>query len=68
MVDYDLILASASPRRTEILQQIGVRHLVQSANIDETPKLDEPAIDYVQRMALEKTQAIISKSPKKFPC
>lgn len=67
MVDYDLILASASPRRTEILQQIGVRHLVQSANIDETPKLDEPAIDYVQRMALEKTQAIISKSPKKIP-
>lgn len=67
MVDYDLILASASPRRTEILQQIGVRHLVQSANIDETPKLDEPAIDYVQRMALEKAQAIISKSAKKIP-
>lgn len=67
MVDYDLILASASPRRTEILQQIGVRHLVQSANIDETPKLDEPAIDYVQRMALEKAQVIISKSEKKIP-
>ena len=67
MVDYDLILASASPRRTEILQQIGVRHLVQSANIDETPKLDEPAIDYVQRMALEKAQAIISESAKKIP-
>lgn len=67
MVDYDLILASGSPRRTEILQQIGVRHLVKSANIDETPKPDESAIDYVQRMALEKAQAIISKSAKKTP-
>ena len=60
MVDYDLILASASPRRTEILQQIGVRHVVQPANIDETPRLNESAIDYVQRMALEKAKNIIA--------
>lgn len=60
MVDYDLILASASPRRTEILQQIGVRHVVQPANIDETPRLNESAVDYVQRMALEKAKNIIA--------
>ena len=56
MEDYDLILASASPRRTEILHQIGVRHQIIPADIDETPKSGESAIDYVQRMALEKAQ------------
>jgi septum formation protein len=58
--DYDLILASASPRRTEILHQIGVRHQIIPADIDETPKSGESAIDYVQRMALEKAQHVIS--------
>lgn len=60
MVDCDLILASASPRRTEILRQIGVRHQVVPANIDETPRHHESAIDYVKRMAIEKTQYVIS--------
>ena len=67
MVDYDLTLASASPRRTEILQQIGVRHVVQPANIDETPRRDESAVDYVQRMALEKAQNIISLRSEIIP-
>lgn len=67
LVDYDLILASASPRRTEILQQMGVRHLVQPTNIDETPKPNEPAVDYVQRMALEKAQNIIAQSSASIP-
>ena len=67
LVDYDLILASASPRRTEILQQMGVRHLVKPTNIDETPKPNEPAVDYVQRMALEKAQNIIAQSSASIP-
>jgi septum formation protein len=67
LVDYDLILASASPRRTEILQQMGVRHLVQPTNIDETPKPNEPAVDYVRRMALEKAQNIIAQSSASIP-
>ena len=67
LVDYDLILASASPRRTEILQQIGVRHLVQPANIDETPTPNESAVDYVRRMALEKAQNIIAQSSASIP-
>jgi septum formation protein len=58
--DYDLILASASPRRTEILRQIGVRHQIIPAEIDETPNAGECAIEYVQRMALEKAQHVIS--------
>jgi septum formation protein len=63
LVDYDLILASASPRRTEILRQIGVRHQVVPANIDETSRPQESAVDYVKRMAIEKTQYVISLVP-----
>ena len=59
MQDYDLILASASPRRTEILHQIGVRHQIVPADIDETPRSGEMATDYVQRMALEKAQHVM---------
>ena len=50
----DLILASASPRRAEILQQIGVDFRVITADIGETLVPQELAIDYVQGMALEK--------------
>ncbi|NIA27705.1 MAG: hypothetical protein GWP02_06580, partial [Desulfobulbaceae bacterium] len=43
-----LILASASPRRHELLTQIGVEVIVQSVDIDETQKTDETVSDYVQ--------------------
>ena len=46
-----LILASASPRRRELLRQIGVPHQVQAADIDETPLPNEAPGDYVQRLA-----------------
>ena len=48
-----MILASSSPRRRELLTQIGVRFRIQAADIDETPFADEPAVAYVERMALE---------------
>lgn len=67
MVDYDLILASASPRRTEILQQIGVRHQIKPADIDETPRPNESPADYVQRMALEKAKHIIALNLETVP-
>lgn len=67
MVDYDLMLASASPRRTEILQQIGVRHQIQPADIDETPRPNESPVDYVQRMALEKAKHIIALNMETIP-
>ena len=51
-----IILASASPRRFELLQQINVRTIVQSVDIDESQKADEPVMDYVQRLAMEKAQ------------
>ena len=56
----ELILASASPRRAEILQQIGVEFQIAPADIDETPKPQESPVDYVQRMAQEKTQHVIN--------
>jgi septum formation protein len=55
-VSPQIILASASPRRFELLQQINVRAIVQSVDIDESQKLDEPVMDYVQRLAMEKAQ------------
>ena len=55
----ELILASASPRRAEILQQIGVDFQIAPADIDETPMLQESPVAYVQRMAQEKMQHVI---------
>ena len=59
MLNYDLTLASASPRRAEILAQIGVNFRACPAEIDETPKSNESAVDYVQRMALEKVNRVL---------
>lgn len=50
----DLILASASPRRLQLLQQIGIDAEVIIADIDETPLLDEKPDVYVKRLALDK--------------
>ena len=51
-----IILASASPRRRQLLEQIGVTAVVQSVDIDETQKQNEAVMDYVQRLAMEKAQ------------
>ncbi len=54
-----LILGSASPRRLELLAQIGVvPDEVRAAEIDETPRRAEMPRAYVSRMAREKTLAI----------
>ena len=47
-----LILASASPRRAELLRQIGADFQVAPAEIDETPQPGEAAQHYVERLAL----------------
>jgi len=52
-----IYLASQSPRRRELLQQIGVAHAVIRADVIETPLEHESAIDYVQRLAREKALA-----------
>ncbi|UFQ98406.1 Maf family protein [Pseudomonas wenzhouensis] len=54
-----LFLASASPRRRELLAQIAVPCVTQIASIDETPLPDEPATAYVERLAREKARAAL---------
>ena len=53
-----LRLASASPRRRQLLDLIGVSHVVTPADIDETPRPGEAAGDYVMRLAREKAEAV----------
>lgn len=52
-----IYLASLSPRRRELLDQIGVRHQVLTAPVDETPHPDESPEDYVRRLAVAKARA-----------
>ncbi|MBJ7537704.1 Maf family protein [Marinomonas transparens] len=52
-----LILASASPRRKELLSLLVKEFEVLPADIDETPNISEDAGDYVIRMAQEKAKA-----------
>ncbi|GAA0279227.1 Maf family protein [Pseudomonas rhodesiae] len=52
-----LYLASGSPRRRELLTQIGVPFTVVSAAIDETPHANESAVAYVERLARGKAMA-----------
>ncbi len=62
-MDNALILASASPRRLELLAQIGIRAKVQPADIDETPFADESGRELVERLAVAKCAAIESAHP-----
>lgn len=58
-----LILASASPRRAQLLEQIGLRFRVQPADINETVAVGESAEHYVERLAREKAQRVASQNP-----
>ncbi|MFT5138363.1 MAG: septum formation protein [Arenicella sp.] len=52
-----LILASTSPRRKELLQQIGIEFTQLAININEDVRFDEKPADYVLRLAKEKSIA-----------
>jgi septum formation protein len=58
-----IYLASGSPRRRELLAQIGVPFVSLSAAIDETPQPDEAPADYVARLALGKARAGFASLP-----
>lgn len=68
-----LILASKSPRRKELLAQLGYRFETANADIDESVNPQETPFEYVERMACEKAQAIaktlatkeVNKKPNK---
>jgi septum formation protein len=55
----ELILASASPRRRELIGRLGVEPArIAAADIDETPRKGELPRDYARRMAREKAEAV----------
>jgi len=54
----DIILASASPRRAELLSQIGIDYQVQAVDIDESSLANETPEALVLRLAKEKSLAI----------
>jgi septum formation protein len=58
-----LILASRSPRRSELLSAAGISFEVLAADIDETPLPNESPIQYVERLAMEKARAVHSLRP-----
>ena len=60
-MSVQIILASASPRRKELLDQIKVRYQVYPVDLDETPLPDETPLDYVQRLAAAKSAACLAQ-------
>ena len=62
-----LVLASASPRRLDLLRQIGiVPDQVEPADIDETPRRDELPAGHVVRLAEAKAHAVRPRHPAAF--
>ena len=58
-----IILASSSPRRKELLEQVGLKFEIFSPDIDESVCLGESADHYVKRLAEQKAQAILAQFP-----
>src|SRR5271165_6456533 len=59
-----LVLASASPRRQELLRSAGISFVVQAADIDETPLAGEGARECGERLAREKAVAVWRMRPQ----
>ncbi len=58
-----LILASASPRRSDVLAQLGLDHLVMPADVDESYLDGETPAEHVERLAREKASVISAREP-----
>jgi septum formation protein len=58
-----LILASRSPRRSELLTAAGISFEVLAADIDETSHVNEAPAAYVERLAIEKARAVLALRP-----
>jgi septum formation protein len=67
MIDLPkLVLASGSPRRSEILNAVGWEFTKQVADIDETELAGEQPHDYVLRLACEKAVAVAARFPNEI--
>jgi septum formation protein len=58
-----LVLASASPRRRALLEQLGIPLRIDPAHLDENLRPGEAAEDYVLRLAREKAEAVRIRHP-----
>lgn len=63
----ELILASASSRRQDLLDQLGLHYDVYVSNVDESPDKNECPKEYVQRIACKKADAVWQFMPGKIP-
>lgn len=61
-----LILASASPRRQELLRNAGISFTVQAADIDETPLVGESPQECAERLARGKALAVFQNHPQNY--
>ena len=63
MSECRVVLASASPRRRQLLDLIGITHEVRPANIDETMRPRENPRRHAERLAREKATAVATRDP-----
>jgi septum formation protein len=66
-MSIQIILASASSRRKELLDQIKVTYKVHPVELDEMPLPNEAPLDYVQRLAAEKSAACMAQLATDLP-
>ena len=59
-----IVLASASPRRQELLRAAGIAFVAQAADIDETPLAGESARECAERLARAKALAVWQERPQ----
>ncbi|MGD9905935.1 MAG: nucleoside triphosphate pyrophosphatase [Vicinamibacterales bacterium] len=64
MSERPLVLASASPRRADLLRLAGYAFTVAHADLDETPRPAEAPAAYVRRLAEEKAAAVAVRHPE----
>jgi septum formation protein len=61
-----IVLASGSPRRAEILRKVGWSFEALPVDLDETPAPGEEPVAYVERLAREKAEAAASRMPDRL--
>lgn len=62
----DIVLASASPRRAELLESAGIRFAVVPGHIDETPFSGEEPVEHVLRLAREKAAEVARRETGRY--
>src|ERR1700689_3649356 len=61
--EHMLILASASPRRAELLRNAAIPFTVDPAHVPEAPLAHETPLEYTQRLARDKARAVFARHP-----